>query len=70
MRIFQELSALSCLDALGEVNETNLIRLGAMDLDTNAIRQRKPHHEDDTVTNYHLEKLLEARKFLLQLLEE
>ena len=69
LRIYQELSALSCLDALGEINESNISRLACLDLDTKAIRERKAHHEVDTVTNFHLEKLLNARKYLVDMLE-
>lgn len=71
-RIHQELAALCCMDALGPPDPENLRRLETLDLQPpeNGIPPRHSAPEDDAVTNYHLRKLLEAREFLLQLLED
>ncbi len=70
-RMHQELTALCCMDTWGQADPENLRRLEALGLQPPeaAAPARPSDREDDAVTNYHLRKLLDARGFLLQLLD-
>lgn len=68
-RIYQELSALSCMDTFGQPSRENLNRLRELGLCAPSHLDRKCTEEDSIVTNYHLEKVLDAREYLLELLQ-
>ena len=70
VRVQQELEAICCMDTFGNVSVENTRRLGALGiaLPPEGLSRRKCAEEDTVVMNYHLEKLLDARKFLLSLL--
>lgn len=70
-RIHQELTALCRMDQVGILNEENLFQLRCLGLE---IPEASPAlssipEEYTSVTNYHLKKLLDARQFLQDLLE-
>lgn len=71
VRIQQELGAICCMDTFGNIGVENGKRLAELGLalpeDT---QKRKCTKHDTIVMNYHLEKLLDARKYLQQLLPE
>ena len=71
-RIQQELTALCCLDSPGFPDQDNRFRLRCLNLKLPERKEPAYHssEEDDTVTNYHLRKLLEACAFLLELLDQ
>ena len=69
VRIDQELSALACMDTFGMPEEKNLARLRELGLCVPDHLERKCTEEDSTVTNYHLEKALDARDCLIELLQ-
>lgn len=70
-RIQQELTALCCLDVLGNPDQDNRFRLRCLGLELpeSGVPPRRSGAEDDVVLNYHLQKLLEARTFLMELLD-
>lgn len=69
-RMYQELGAIGCMDSFGIPSDGNLERLGKLDLEVPADFARNCSLQDSIVTNYHLEKLLDAREALLSLLQE
>lgn len=71
-RIHQELTLLCSMDRTGIPDENNLFQLRCLDLEPPeaGIPDYGCTEEDHIVTNYHLSKLLEARGFLRQLLDE
>lgn len=68
-RMYQELSALCCMDTFGVPNARNMARLRELGLCVPEHWDRKCTEEDSIVSNYHLEKILDAREYLLILLE-
>lgn len=71
-RIVHELSALANLDSFGTPTQKNLDRLLALGLEAPPA-QCMPHRgteEEDYVTNYHLEKALDGREYLLMMLDD
>lgn len=69
-RIHQELSALVCMDTIGLPDQQQLQRLQTLGLSVPPQLQRKCSEADSSVTTYHLEKVLDAREYLLALLEQ
>jgi len=69
-RMYQELGSLSCMDTFGIPSAQNLERLRSLGLEIPKDVTRKCTRHDSIVTNYHLEKLLDAREYLLILLQE
>lgn len=67
-RIWQELSALCCMDVIGTPEPENLERLRSLGLQTDGLPERCCSETVNVVTNYHLEKILDARAYLLELL--
>lgn len=68
-RMEQELSALCTLDLPGIPDEDNRRRLEALGLTLPDFTGRKSTEEIDFVCNYHLKTALQAREYLLELLE-
>lgn len=68
LRIHQELSAICCMDTFGNVGVENRKRLSELGIQQDEPEKRKCTKHDTIVMNYHLEKLLDARKYLQQLL--
>lgn len=70
-RIQQELDAICCMDTFGNVGVENRKRLTELGITlSEEPEKRKCTKHDTIVMNYHLEKLLDARKYLQQLLPE
>ena len=71
-RIQQELKAICAMDCIGQPDADNLLYLRFLGLQApeDGPPSRHSTAQDDTVTNYHLQKLLEARTYLLRLLKE
>ena len=71
-RIHQELTLLCRMDQTGIPDEENLFHLRCLDLEIpeNGLSFVHCSENDSIVTNYHLKKLLEARAFLMQMLED
>ncbi len=72
IRIRQELDAICCMDSPGNVGVENgkrLTELG-LELPEEGLPRHKCTKHDTIVLNYHLEKLLDARKYLCQMLPE
>ena len=71
-RIRQELHCLRGMDTVGVPNEEHICQLRCIGLTVPeyGLIFRHSTEEENTVANYHLEKLLEARKFLVKMLEE
>ena len=67
-RMVHELSALCCMDVLGAPDDDNRRRLSELGLTVPDDAEAAPA-EITVVTNYHLRNALEARAFLLELLE-
>ena len=68
-RIHQELCALCCMDSIGKPLPRNLERLKDMGIEIPPELPCKCGEEEVTVTNYHLDRILDARDFLIDLLE-
>ena len=68
-QIHQELCALCCMDSIGKPVPRNLERLRELGLEIPAELPCKCGEEEVTVTNYHLDRILDARDFLIDLLE-
>ena len=68
-RMLRELQTLCCMDAIGVPDSKNRAALAALGLDTSPADHRPSSPEVDVVTNYHLRKALEARSYLLAMLE-
>lgn len=71
-RIHQELTLLCRMDRTGMPDADNLFQLRCLDLDIPEVWPVETicTEEETVVTNYHLKKLLDARAFLQQLLDE
>lgn len=71
-RIQQELKAICTMDCIGQPDADNLLYLRFLGLEVpeDGLPGRHSTDQDDAVTNYHLQKLLEARTYLLRLLQE
>ena len=67
-RIYQEMNALCCMDSIGTPGPENCRRLTELGLEVPDLSGRRCSDEVNVVTNYHLEKILEARACLLELL--
>lgn len=67
-RMEQELSALCCMDVLGVPNAENLAQMERIGLPAEKLSVRNDSERDNLVLNYHLENLLGARQYLLDLL--
>lgn len=72
VRIQQELAAICCMDTFGTVGVKNAQRLAELGiaLPPDGLPKRKCTRHDTIVMNYHLEKLLDARKFLNELIAD
>lgn len=69
LRILQELEAICFMDTFGNVGVENAKRLAELGLELpDALPKRKCTKHDTIVMNYHLEKLLDARLYLQQLI--
>ena len=68
-RIYQEMNALCCMDFIGVPDPEHCRRLEELGLEIPDFSDRHCPEEINLVTNYHLEKILEARQYLLELLE-
>lgn len=68
-RIHQELCALCCMDFIGKPLPRNLERLKEVGIEIPSELPCKCGEEEVTVTNYHLDRILDARDFLIALLE-
>lgn len=69
VRMYQELAAICFMDSFGIPNGPNRLRLEVLGIDLPDEIVRKCSVKDTTVLNFHLEKLLDARDFLLELLQ-
>ena len=71
-RIQQEMKALCNMDCIGQPDTDNFLQLRCLGLNApeTDLPPRPTTQQDDTVTNYHLQKLLEARGFLIRLLQD
>lgn len=69
VRMYQELAAICFMDSFGIPNGPNRMRLEVLGIDLPDEIVRKCSVKDTTVLNFHLEKLLDARDFLLELLQ-
>jgi len=69
-RMYQELGSISCMDSFGIPGAENLERLRLLGLEVPEEIRRKCTRHDTIVLNYHLGKLLDAREYLLLLLQE
>lgn len=71
-RIHQELGAICCMDTFGNIGVANTERLAELGirLPPEGLPKRKCTRHDTIVMNYHLEKLLDARKYLLEFVTE
>ena len=67
--IYQELSTLCCMDTIGIPLPGNQVRLQDLGLCITGLSRRKTSEETNTVTNYHLQRILDARAYLLELLD-
>ena len=67
--IHQELTALCCLDSIGVPLAGNQARLQDLGLCVAGLSSRVSTEEADIVTNYHLGRVLDARAYLLELLD-
>lgn len=67
-RIHQNLEVIAAMDAVGAPSPENLLRLRDLGLDVTAAEARAPAETVDVVTNYHLDKVLDAYQYLLDLL--
>ncbi|MCI8526549.1 MAG: hypothetical protein HFF17_11700 [Oscillospiraceae bacterium] len=67
-RIHQNLGVIAAMEPVGVPTAENRIRLRDLGLDVPAAFSRAPSETVDTVTNYHLEKVLDAYQYLLDLL--
>ncbi len=69
LRLLQELEAICFMDTFGNIGVENAKRLSELGLHVPAdMPRRKCSRHDTIVMNYHLEKLLDARLYLQQLL--
>ena len=68
-RIYQEMNALCCMDFIGVPDPEHCRSLEALGLEVPDVSDRHCPEEINLVTNYHLQKILEARAYLLELLE-
>ena len=68
-RIYQEMNALCCMDFIGVPDPEHCRRLEELGLEVPDFSDRRCPDEINLVTNYHLQKILEAREYLLALLE-
>lgn len=67
-RIYQNLEVIAAMEPVGLPTPENRIRLRDLGLDVPAEFSRAPSATVDTVTNYHLGKVLDAYQYLLDLL--
>lgn len=70
--IHQELQVLCSLETIGQLNIEQLSRLQLLgvELPDHGLPIHSSTQEDDTVTGYHLKRLLDSRSYLLHLMEE
>ena len=67
--IYQELCALCCMDSIGKPLPENLERLRDLGIEIPPELPCQDGNEKNIVTNYHLNRILDARDFLIDLLE-
>ncbi len=67
-RMLKELSSVCAMDSIGAPSEENCVRLAALGMPVSS-RVTGADETDTVVANYHLEKLLDSRDYLLELLE-
>lgn len=67
-KMYMALSALCGMDTLGLPCEKSVKRLAALDIELPSVLPKAKLDENDIVLNYHLNTLLDARGFLIELL--
>ncbi len=68
-QMVREVDSLRCMDDMGVPSEENCRRLAELGLEIPDLSRRTAPAEVNVVTNYHLTRALDARAFLLELLE-